>query len=148
MPLAPLSVLVVDDCQDAADSLALLVSAWGHRAHVAYSGVEALRLAALCRPDVVMLDVSMPGLSGWDVAPQIWQLNGLEHVFIVAVSGSDLEVDRARSRLAGCDLHLLKPVALDDLERLLHSRQEEKHRHGPRRNDPPAAGAWDGSGRR
>jgi CheY-like chemotaxis protein len=148
IPLPPLCVLVVDDWEDAADSLAMLVRAWGHRAQVAYGGVEALRLAARCRPDVVLLDIGLPGLSGWDVAPLIWQLNGLKHVFIVAVSGSDLETDRERSHQAGCDLHILKPIPLDDLQRLLIARQEEKQRHDPRATDPPADRAWDGGGRR
>jgi CheY-like chemotaxis protein len=148
IPASPLCVLVVDDCVDAANSMAMLVEAWGHCAAVAYNGAEALRLAAVCCPDVVLLDVGMPELSGWDVAVRLRQLPGLANVYLVVVSGYGQEADLAHSRCAGCDLHLTKPVLPRDLQRLLSSRQKEKQRHDPRTTDPIAERTGDGGGHR
>jgi CheY-like chemotaxis protein len=143
-PPAPVGVLIVDDYEDAADSLAMLVKAYGHHACVAYSGAEALRLASVCCPDIVFLDVAMPGMSGWELAMRLRQLPGLEQVSLVAVSGYDQDSDRAGSRRAGCDLHLLKPVDPEEVLQLLLACQEEKQRHELRTIDPLADRPWDG----
>jgi two-component system CheB/CheR fusion protein len=142
IPPFQVGVLIVDDCEDAADSLALLVKAWGYRTCVAYSGPEALRCAAVCLPDVVFLDVGMPVMSGWELAVALRQLPGMERAYLVVVSGFGQEADRARSRAAGCDLHLLKPVPPEDVKHLLLERQKEKQRHEPRTTDPLADRAW------
>src|SRR3954447_21285812 len=68
---APLCILIVDDCRDAAASLALLVNVWGHHAVVACDGEEALRLAEQYKPGVVFLDIDMPRMSGWELARRL-----------------------------------------------------------------------------
>jgi len=114
-------VLVVDDNADAAESLALLLSLWGHQARVAYDGPAALRLAREHRPDVVFLDLNLPGLSGYAVARRLRQEPGLAETLLVAVTGFGEEED-GRSHEAGIDLHLTKPVDIDVLRRLLVGR--------------------------
>jgi CheY-like chemotaxis protein len=117
-------VLVVDDNADAAESLALLLSVWGHEARVAYDGPGALRLAREERPAVVLLDLGLPGLSGYAVAQRLRQEPGLGQTLLVAVTGSAAD---GGSHEAGLDLHLTKPVDLDVLRRLL------ARRHAPTR---------------
>jgi CheY-like chemotaxis protein len=102
-------VLVVDDNRDAADSLALILRLSGYRPLVAYSGAEALELAATQSPKAVLLDLGLPGLSGHEVARRLRRLPGLENVLLVAVTGHGREEDCRRSREAGFDHHLLKP---------------------------------------
>jgi signal transduction histidine kinase/ActR/RegA family two-component response regulator len=103
-------VLVVDDNVDAADSLAEVLSAAGYQTKVAYEGVSALQLAELLRPSVVFLDIGLPNLSGHEIARRVrsepWGLN----VRLVAITGWGHENDRKRSREAGFDEHLTKPV--------------------------------------
>jgi CheY-like chemotaxis protein len=135
-PLAgPLSVLVVDDNADAADSLSLLVSLWGHRPLVAYDADTALTLAAGERPDVILLDLGLPGTDGWQLAGRLRSLPGLGGVGLVAVTGYGRECDRGKSAAAGLDRHLLKPVEPTLLEQLLadyqHRRVEGHLRQGP-----------------
>src|SRR5262245_60876818 len=130
-PLCPprsLHVLVVDDCADMVASLALLLRAWGHLPQGARDGPEALRLAAGCPPDVVLLDVAMPGMTGWELARRLRQLPGLGPAVLVAVSGYAQEHDRLRSLEAGCDLHLSKPLDLERLRLLLGAPEKENSR--------------------
>jgi len=108
-------VLVVDDNRDNADGLALLVNLWGHRACVAYDGPGALRLAEEHRPEVVFLDLGLPGMSGYEVARRLRQ----EAALLVAVTGCGPEQDGGRCQEAGFDLHLTKPVDPADLQPLL-----------------------------
>ena len=111
-------VLVVDD-NAAAESLALLLGLWGHQARVAHDGPAALRLAQEHRPDVVFLDLGLPGLSGYAVAQRLRREPDLAETLLVAVTGSE---EDGRSHEAGLDLHLTKPVDLDVLRRLLAGR--------------------------
>jgi CheY-like chemotaxis protein len=115
----PLSVLVVDDCPDTTASLAFLINAWGHQVAVANNGPEALRLAAQTRPEVVLLDIAMPGMNGWEVVRELRKMPELTGVRVVAVSGCARKEDAARSVAEGCQLHLAKPVEPIVLERLL-----------------------------
>ncbi len=124
----PLRVLVVDDCKDTTDSLAFLIEAWGHRVTVANNGPEALRLAVETLPEVVLLDIAMPGMNGWEVVRQLRQIPALGETCVVAVSGCARKEDAARSVAEGCRLHLTKPVEPIVLERLLSyckSRRQE-----------------------
>lgn len=108
----PLSVLVVDDSPDTAESEVDLLSISGHRVRVALDGEEALRCVDAERPDVVLLDIRMPGLDGHSVARLIRERcagRGKQPI-IVAVTGCDREADRRHSADAGFDLHLVKPV--------------------------------------
>jgi CheY-like chemotaxis protein len=121
----PLCVLVVDDCRDTTASLALLLEVWGHRVCIANDGEEALRLAAVHRPNVVLLDIAMPRMSGLEVARRLRQVAGTEKAFLVAMTGYGDFDARCQSRESGCNLHLLKPVEPRQIERLLALYQEE-----------------------
>ena len=102
-------VLVVDDNRDVADSLATLLRQLGHRVHVAYDGPSALELARRQRPDLILLDIVLPGMSGTEVAKELRALMG-SAVQIIAVSGFGNDEDLRRSSEAGFDHHLVKPV--------------------------------------
>jgi CheY-like chemotaxis protein len=116
-----LRVLVVDDWPDTAESMASLLRIWGHEVRVAGDGPSALALAADLRPDAVLLDVGLPGMDGYEVARRFRGDPDLRRAFLVTVSGRDREAEEGRSREAGCDRHLMKPVDLDALRRLLAS---------------------------
>ena len=102
-------VLVVDDNADAADSLAMLLQVHGDEVRVAYDGEEALFAEQEFKPDVLLLDIGMPKLSGYDVARRVREARGPE-VLIVAITGWGQEEDRQRARDAGFDHHFTKPV--------------------------------------
>jgi CheY-like chemotaxis protein len=101
-------VLVVDDCVDTADSWTILLQYQGVEVRVAYDGPSALEVAQEFRPRVVLLDLGLPGLDGWEVARQLKALD--QAPFIVAVTGHAGDRDRERSKAAGIELHLVKPV--------------------------------------
>src|SRR5262245_7942999 len=115
----PLRVLVVDDNHDGADSLLLILQAYGLEARVAYDGESGLRLAREFRPDVVLLDIGMPGLDGYEVARRLRRDEGLHDALLVALTGWAEEEARRLSAEAGFDLYLLKPADLGQLQRLL-----------------------------
>ena len=102
-------VLVVDDNTDAADSLAMLLQVRGDEVRVAYDGEQALFAEQEFKPDVLLLDIGMPKLSGYDVARRVRDARGPD-VFIVAITGWGQEEDRQRAREAGFDHHFTKPV--------------------------------------
>jgi PAS domain S-box-containing protein len=114
-------VLVVDDNEDAADSLAALLQLSGHEVVVAYDGQQALEVAEQERPDVVLLDVSMPRMDGHEAARRLRSTDWGKSMYIVALSGFGQEHDRARSLAAGCNAHLIKPVAPADLDDVMAS---------------------------
>jgi CheY-like chemotaxis protein len=103
-------ILVVDDNVDAATTLQLLLKSLGHEACAVYDGQQALSTAVSFRPDVVLLDIGMPGLDGYEVARRLRALRRSEPLRIIAVTGWGQEADRTRSREAGFDVHLVKPV--------------------------------------
>jgi len=119
----PVRILVVDDCPDTALSTAKLLRLWGYEPLVAGNGPEALQLAADTQAEVVLLDIAMPGMTGWEVARRLRALPGLQGTLLIAVSGYGREEDQRSSREAGCDLHLIKPVDLDNLKQLLSQRR-------------------------
>jgi len=116
-----LRILVVDDNRDAAQTLSMLLKASGHKTAVAFDGKRALELAADFRPDVALLDIGLPGMTGLELANLLRQ--DLPEVFLVAVSGYGHPEDRARSRAAGFDEHLVKPAALSELLSILNARK-------------------------
>jgi len=116
---AKLRVLVVDDNIDAALTLAMILDIEGYTTDVAHSGGQALEVAAAFRPAVVFLDIGMPGMDGYETAQALRRLPGLETPCLVALTGWGAEHDRARSRDAGFDHHLTKPVDLGTVQTLL-----------------------------
>jgi signal transduction histidine kinase/CheY-like chemotaxis protein len=114
-------ILIVDDNRDGADSLAILLELMGNDVHTAYEGEQALKVAETTRPEVVLLDLGMPKLSGYDVCRHIREQPWGRAVVLIALTGWGQEADRRRSREAGFDRHLVKPVHPADLMRLLGS---------------------------
>ena len=113
-----LRVLVVDDNRDAADSLAILLTSWGHESRITYDGPAALALAERFRPDVVCLDLAMPLMNGFELAQQLRKRDGLaESVYFVLTGNSD-EGTRSRCREAGLKF-FLKPVDPEQMRRAL-----------------------------
>ncbi|QJE02439.1 PAS domain S-box protein [Massilia forsythiae] len=118
-PLAGRKVLVVDDNRDAADSLCMLLGSRGAHASCAYDGARALELLAALRPHSLVVDIGMPGMDGHQVAAAVRADPRFAGLQIIALTGWGQEADRRRSREAGIDHHLTKPVDLALLERLL-----------------------------
>lgn len=114
-------VLVVEDNLDAAEAMASLLELGGHDVQVAHSGQEALGAAGAFRPELVLCDIGLPNMSGYEVAAKLRAQPEFAHIRLVAISGYGRDEDRARAREAGFDQHLTKPVEPDRLEALLES---------------------------
>jgi CheY-like chemotaxis protein len=114
-----LRILVVDDNRDAANSLAMMLRVLGNEVRIAYDGEEAVRAASDFGPALVLLDVGLPKLNGYEAGRRIRDLLMGSEVFLVAVTGWGQEEDRRRSREAGFDRHLVKPVDPQILKKLL-----------------------------
>jgi two-component system CheB/CheR fusion protein len=112
-------VLIADDNQDGAESLAMLLRLSGNEVFVAHTGTDALELASQERPHVAILDIGMPGLSGYEVAECIRREAWGARVTMIAVTGWGQDDDKRRAQIAGFDHHLTKPVDLEVLEQLL-----------------------------
>ncbi|MBZ5710454.1 hybrid sensor histidine kinase/response regulator, partial [Nannocystis pusilla] len=112
-------VLVVDDNRDGAEAMALMLEMLGHEVHTAHDGLEAIEAADRFRPQVILMDVGMPRLNGLDATRQIREQPWGRDMTIIALTGWGQDADRERSREAGCDSHLVKPVNLQDLEQAL-----------------------------
>jgi CheY-like chemotaxis protein len=124
--MTALRILVVDDHQDSADTLALLLGSMGHEAITAYDGARALALAAGFKPHVVLLDIAMPGLDGYEVALRLRSDMPDAGVHIIAVTGYGQKKDIIRTYEAGFNAHLLKPVGPMQLDAVL-ARYAEFH---------------------
>jgi signal transduction histidine kinase/DNA-binding response OmpR family regulator len=116
---SPLRVLVVDDNEDGADSLARLLRLDGHAVQLSHTGPAALALANDFRPDAVVLDIGLPGMDGYEVARRLRDRPESRDALLVAVTGYGREEDRVLSREAGFDYHFVKPTDLDGLRRVL-----------------------------
>jgi PAS domain S-box-containing protein len=112
-------VLIVDDNRDGADSLAMMLSLMNNEVRTANNGVEALKVAEAFQPQLILMDVGMPQLNGYDAARMIREKPWGKSVIIIAVTGWGQEADKVRSQEVGCDGHLVKPVSLGDLEKVL-----------------------------
>jgi signal transduction histidine kinase len=123
--LSPPRVLVVDDNRDSADSLGMLLKFLGADAQVVYDGPSALQALRTYQPSIVFLDIGMPGMDGYEVAPRLRQELGSHRVTLIALTGWGQEEDRRRSKAAGFDHHLVKPVNADALQILLGSCQSQ-----------------------
>ncbi|HEV2852065.1 MAG TPA: ATP-binding protein [Thermoanaerobaculia bacterium] len=115
----PLRVLVVEDNIDAAESLATLLRLWNHDVNVVHDGRTALEAARLQQPEVVLLDIGLPGLDGYQVARRLREEIGLDHTLLVAMTGYGQPEDRRRSQEAGIHHHFVKPVEPIVLRNLL-----------------------------
>jgi CheY-like chemotaxis protein len=111
-------ILVVDDDHDSAESLAMLFQLMGHDVRAAHNGLAAVDLAEAFRPDLIVLDIGMPGLDGYEVCRRIRRHSWGQDTVIAALTGWSRDEDRDRSEQAGFDHYLVKPVdpkALEDL---------------------------------
>ncbi len=121
---APKRVLVVDDNVDAAATLQILLRSLGHETKVVHDGIEAVLLAAEFAPDIVLLDIGLPGLDGYEVARRLRALYPERPLRIIAITGWGQDADRVRSQEAGVDVHLVKPVDPNTLTSLLASHND------------------------
>jgi CheY-like chemotaxis protein len=112
-------LLVIDDQRDIADSMGLVLRLLGAEVRVAYDGASALALCERWRPTAVLLDLSMPGMDGYEVARRLRERFQGEPLRLIVVSGCGQESSRAKAFAAGCDLFLTKPMRLQDLEAAL-----------------------------
>lgn len=115
-------VLVVDDNRDAAESMRMLLQVLGHETRAAFDGRDAVAIATEYRPEVVLLDLGMPGMDGYELARALRGLPGFEHVTLVALTGFGSEEHRLRTIEAGIDRHLVKPVEIAALQHALAPR--------------------------
>jgi PAS domain S-box-containing protein len=118
-PERSLRILVVDDNVDTAQSLAQLLKLYGHELHVAHTGQKALQMALAEKPDVVLLDIGLPGMDGYQVAKHIREHEELAGTRLIAVTGYGRESDQERSSQSGFNQHLVKPVDPAKLQALL-----------------------------
>jgi len=112
-------VLVIEDNQDAAEGLATVLRLWGHEVWVAYDAAAALETAERTKPDVIISDLGLPGMDGYDFARQLRQRPAFGRAVLIAISGYGRDDDRRRALEAGFDHHLVKPPDLDALAALL-----------------------------
>jgi CheY-like chemotaxis protein len=119
--LPPRKILLVDDTHAAAYMLGKLLEMMGHQVRVALGGEEALELLAQEMPEVVISDIGMPKMDGYELAKRIRALPGGAHVTLVALTGFGQDTDKTRAFEAGFNRHLVKPVGFETLESLLKS---------------------------
>ena len=119
-------ILVVDDNEDAAATLADLLSLMGHETRTASDGLEALEVVDEFHPDVALLDIGMPKLNGYETARRLRQDRCGREILLVALSGWGQDADRVKSSNAGFDVHLVKPVDIAEIQRLLARRDPSR----------------------
>jgi len=119
-------ILVVDDNEDAADSLATLLEVLGYHVRVAYDGPEAIEAADAFHPDAGLLDIGLPHLSGYEIARHIRSTRGRE-VLLVAITGWGQPEDQRRAREAGFDHHFTKPADFERLVAIIGEDLEARH---------------------
>ena len=117
--VAPRRVLVIDNDHDVADSFALLLGLFGCEVRTAYDGFASISTLVEFEPEIVLLDLGMPGMNGYETAHRIRELPEGRKILLVAVTGWGQDGDRERTREAGFDLHLTKPASIEAIERLL-----------------------------
>jgi PAS domain S-box-containing protein len=122
-PVAAYRILVVDDNTDSAESIALLLELNGHHVRMAHDGPMALEVADSFHPEIVVLDIGLPGMDGYEVARRLRNGGVTHEVLLIALTGYGQAEDRLRSHAAGFDHHLIKPVDIDALQDLIASRR-------------------------
>jgi CheY-like chemotaxis protein len=123
LSVAKRRILVVDDLKDSADSLAMLLRLKGHEVHTAYDGEEAVIAAEKVRPEVVLLDIGMPKLNGYDACHRIREKPWAKGIILIALTGWGQDDDRRRTKEAGFNGHMVKPVNTLDLLKVLAGLQ-------------------------
>ena len=118
-PVHRFKILVVDDNHDSALSMSMMLSIMGHETRTAHDGETAVATAETFLPDVVLLDIGLPKLNGYEVAQRIREKAWGESMYLIAVTGWGQEEDRQRSSEVGLNLHMVKPVEPAALEKLL-----------------------------
>jgi DNA-binding response OmpR family regulator len=118
-PVQRFKILVVDDNHDSALSMAMMLSIMGHDTRTAHDGEAAVSTAEAFLPDVVLLDIGLPKLNGYEVAQRIREQAWGSSMFLIAVTGWGQDEDRQRSTEVGLNLHMVKPVEPAALEKLL-----------------------------
>jgi CheY-like chemotaxis protein len=125
-----LRVLVVDDCVDTTRTLSMLLRMWGYEAYMAHDGLEALELARLCEPDVVVLDIGLPRLDGWELARRLREQAGPKQLLLVALTGYGREADRRRADEVGMNHFFIKPVDPEQLRQALAASMQKASASG------------------
>lgn len=120
-PAQGFKILVVDDNADAAEMLGLLLERRGHNVRTASSGAQAIDIAASDAPNIALLDVGLPDMSGYELGRRLRSLQGLGDLAIAAITGYGQSEDEQRSRDAGFVAHLVKPVDMEEIGQLLSS---------------------------
>ena len=121
-------ILVVDDSEDSADAMAMLLGSMGHETQTAADGIAAVQLAETFRPHVILMDIGMPRMDGLEAARAIRTYGWGRDVVIIALSGWGRTIDIEEAKEAGCDLHLTKPVRPNDLLRALDTSRAADER--------------------
>jgi CheY-like chemotaxis protein len=124
-PSLPFCVLVVDDHHDGAETLGEFLEVLGCEVHIAHSGVEALDVAPTLQPELVILDIEMPGLSGFETARGLRAQSWAKHSVFATHSGSTQPAIADLSREAGCQHHIPKPATVDTFRRLIDTIREK-----------------------
>jgi two-component system, chemotaxis family, CheB/CheR fusion protein len=117
--ITPRRVMIVDDNHDAADSISALLALHGHETHVVYAAKAALNDVVSFRPDVILLDIGLPEMNGYEVARQLRATPGFERTCIIALTGYGHSDDQRQARAAGFTDHLVKPVDFNTLARAI-----------------------------
>src|SRR5262249_13664883 len=120
-------ILVVDDSKDCADSLCMLLTILGHQALAVYDGFQALERMKAFHPDVVVLDIGLPGIDGREVARRLRTLPALQNVLLIALTGYGQEKDRIASYEAGINYHLVKPLDPEVIGKLISAHVVERN---------------------
>lgn len=115
----PRRILVVDDNVDGADTIAMLLMLFGHTVKVVHTGPDALEAARTFQPGIMLLDIGLPGMNGYEVAQQLRSDSNMNGLILVALTGWGSEEDRQRAKSVGFDYHLTKPVGMEKLQSLL-----------------------------
>jgi len=123
-----LRILVVDDCPDTRETLRIALGLWGYTVETAKDGRAALGAALLFRPDVVLMDLALPGMDGYETARGLRRLPGLEGTPVVALTGYATDEDRKRSQAEGLAGHLVKPADTEEIRRAVLAAAREAAR--------------------
>lgn len=118
-----LRILMVEDDQDTVDTFAMLLTAEGYEVRSALDGPSGLEAARAWQPDAVLLDIGLPGMNGYELARQLRQTSGTRRPFLIAITAYGDDKARHCSEEVGIDLHLVKPVEIDDLQMVLDKFQ-------------------------